>query len=54
MNLEELETREREQEEELFNLRLRHAMRQLDNPMQLRYMRRDFARLKSVIAEKKK
>lgn len=54
MTLEELETREREMEEELSNLRLRHAMRQVDNPLQLRIARRDFARIKTILAEKRK
>lgn len=37
--------------EELYNLRFQHAMHQLDNPMRLREVRKDIARLKTVLRE---
>ena len=37
--------------EELYNLRFQHAMHQLDNPLRLRDLRRDVARLKTVLKE---
>lgn len=37
--------------EELYNLRFQHAMHQLDNPLKLRDVRRDIARLKTVLHE---
>jgi large subunit ribosomal protein L29 len=38
--------------EELFNLRFRHATGQLSNPLPLRLVKRDIARVKTVIREK--
>ena len=39
-------------EEELFNLRFQAKMGQLSNPLQLRYIRREIARAKTVLNEK--
>jgi large subunit ribosomal protein L29 len=41
-------------EEELFNLRFQAKMGQLANPLQLRLVRRDIARAKTVLNETKK
>lgn len=41
-------------EEELFNLRFQAKMGQLANPLQLRLVRRDIARGKTVLNEKVK
>ena len=49
--LEELKIRLRDVEEELENLRFQLALRQLDNPLKIRAIRRDRARLKTVIRE---
>jgi large subunit ribosomal protein L29 len=49
--LEELKIRLRDTEEELTNLKFQLALRQLDNPLKVRYARRDIARLKTVIRE---
>ncbi|MBI1797761.1 MAG: 50S ribosomal protein L29 [Candidatus Eisenbacteria bacterium] len=38
--------------EELFNLRFRNSMRQLDNPLKIRENRRELARLLTVLREK--
>jgi large subunit ribosomal protein L29 len=51
MDLEDVRARVRTLEEELFNLRFRNAMRQLDNPVEIRNLRRDLARLKTAIKE---
>lgn len=40
-----------EQEEELANLRIQLATRQLDNPIAFRDARRELARLKTVLKE---
>jgi large subunit ribosomal protein L29 len=40
-------------EEELFNLRFQAKMGQLANPLQLRLVRRDIARAKTVLKEMK-
>jgi large subunit ribosomal protein L29 len=37
---------------ELFNLRFQHVTGQLENPVKMREVRRDIARLKTVIREK--
>ena len=44
----ELENRLRETEEELFMLQLRRATSQLENPMKVRAVRRDLARLRTI------
>lgn len=37
---------------ELFNLRFQHAVNQLDNPIRLKDVKKDIARVMSVIREK--
>ncbi len=37
---------------ELFNLRFQHAVNQLENPLRLQMVKKDIARVKSVIREK--
>jgi large subunit ribosomal protein L29 len=49
---EEIHQKERELAEELFRLRLRKSTGQLDNPMHLRHLRRDIARLKTIQHER--
>lgn len=49
---EELRQKEAELKEDLFKLRLRAAVSQLENPMRLRELRRDIARLRTVQREK--
>jgi large subunit ribosomal protein L29 len=39
-------------EEELFNLRFQAKMGQLANPLQLRFIRRDIARINTILNEK--
>jgi large subunit ribosomal protein L29 len=43
-----------EWEEEIFNLRFQAKMGQLSNPLQLRYVRRDIARAKTILNITKK
>ncbi len=38
--------------EELFNLRFQHAINQLDNPMRIGAVKKDIARVKTLIREK--
>ncbi len=40
--------------EELFNLRFRHATGQLENPNMLRFVKKDIARVKTIICEREK
>ena len=37
---------------ELFNLRFQHAINQLDNPMRLQAVKKDIARVKTIMKEK--
>jgi large subunit ribosomal protein L29 len=49
--IEEIKIRLKDAEEELANLRFQLALHQMDNPLKIRYLRRDIARLKTVIRE---
>jgi len=37
---------------ELFNLRFQHAINQLENPMRLNHVKKDIARVKTVIKQR--
>jgi large subunit ribosomal protein L29 len=52
MGLDELRTKERELQEQLFRLRVQKSIGQLDNAIKLRETRRDIARVKTVLREK--
>jgi large subunit ribosomal protein L29 len=52
MTPDEIRLRLSELREELFNLRFRNSMRQLDNPLKIRAGRREIARLLTVLREK--
>jgi large subunit ribosomal protein L29 len=41
-----------ETQQEMFNLRMQKSFGQMENPAQLRIVRRDLARMKTVIREK--
>ena len=49
---EELATKARELGDELFHLRLRRATSQLANPMKVRQVKRDLARVKTVLRQR--
>jgi len=48
----ELLVKEKELGEELFNLRFQHATGQLENVMRIPQLRRDIARVKTILKEK--
>jgi len=48
----ELVQKLREFKEELFNLRFQHATAQLDNPMRIKEVKKDIARVKTILREK--
>ena len=48
----ELNTELSKMKKELFNLRFQHAIGQLENPIQMRELKRDIARVKTIIREK--
>ena len=52
MGLEELRTKERDLQEQLFRLRVQQSIGQLDNAIKLRQTRRDIARVKTVLKQK--
>ncbi len=52
LTIEELRQREQDIAEELFNLKFQRATAQLENKMRVRQVRRDLARVKTIIQEK--
>jgi large subunit ribosomal protein L29 len=52
MSTEELEGEAQAHSEQLFKLRLQQATGQLDNVMKIRQVRRDLARVKTILTEK--
>ena len=52
MSAEELEAKLKELKSELFNLRFQHAINQLDNPHKIVDVKRDIARVMTVLHEK--
>ena len=48
----ELETKLKDLKAELFNLRFQLAINQLDNPMRIGAVKKDIARVKTVLKEK--
>ncbi len=51
LTVEELKVNLHELEEELFNLRFRRGIQELGNPVKIRELRRDIARVKTAIRE---
>ena len=51
MPISELQKQVAEQKEALFNLRFQNATNQLDNPMRIAAVKKDIARLKTVLKE---
>ena len=54
MQATELEEKLGELKKDLFHLRMAHATNQLDNPIRIQAVRRDIARVKTVIREKQR
>ncbi len=52
LNEQDLKNRERDLDDQLFRLRIQKAMGQLDVPLKLREVRRDLARVKTVLRQK--
>ena len=52
MSVEDLKTRIEELARERFNLRFRSATESIDNPMRFRALRRDIARMQTILREK--
>ena len=53
LSVDELSQKEQDLKEELFNLRFQRATGQLENLMRLTQVKRDIARVKTVLRQKK-
>ena len=51
MSVEKLQEKLQELKKDLFMLRMQHATNQLDNPMQIAAVKKDIARIKTIIRE---
>ena len=52
LSTQELEVKIKDLKEELFNLRFQNATNQLENPMRIASVKKDIARVKTVLKEK--
>ena len=52
LSAEKLAEKLQELKKDLFMLRMQHATNQLDNPMQIAAVKKDIARVKTIIREK--
>ena len=52
LSVEKLEEKLQDLKKDLFMLRIQHATNQLDNPMQIAAVKKDIARIKTIIREK--
>ena len=52
LSVEELDKKLNELKKDLFMLRMQHATNQLDHPLQMAAVKKDIARIKTIIREK--
>jgi len=52
LSVEDLTKKLNELKKDLFMLRMQHATNQLDNPLQIAAVKKDIARIKTIIREK--
>lgn len=52
LSVEDLRKKEKDIREDLFKLKFQHGIRKLENPARLTQLRKDVARLQTVLAEK--
>ena len=52
LSVEKLQEKLQEPKKDLFMLRMQHATNQLDNPLQIAAVKKDIARIKTIIREK--
>jgi large subunit ribosomal protein L29 len=50
----ELQSKEEELKDQLFKLKFQHALGQLENAMKLKSIKKDIARIKTILKEKSK
>ncbi|HDJ23540.1 MAG: 50S ribosomal protein L29 [Candidatus Aminicenantes bacterium 4484_214] len=51
MSIEELLTKEQELKDQLFKLKFQHTLGQLENKMKMRNIKKDIARIKTIVKE---
>ncbi len=54
LGVEDLRAREKDLDDQLFRLRIQKSMGQLEAPTKLRTLRRDLARIKTILRERRK
>jgi large subunit ribosomal protein L29 len=54
LSVEDLHKKNTETREDLFKLRFKHGIRRLENPAKLGLLKKDIARIQTVLAEKDK
>jgi large subunit ribosomal protein L29 len=54
LGVDELRVKEKELDDELFRLRIQKSMGQLEAPLKVRTMRRDLARIKTILRERER
>ncbi len=54
LSVDELNAKLADLKAELFNLRFQHAINQLENPQRMKAVKRDIARIKTVLREMEK
>jgi large subunit ribosomal protein L29 len=52
MSVAELEAKLKDLKKDLFTLRMQHATNQLDNPLQIAAVKKEIARVKTILREK--
>ncbi len=53
LSADELQAKEAELKDQLFKLRFQHALGQLENPLKVKNIRKDIARIKTLLKEMK-
>jgi large subunit ribosomal protein L29 len=51
--VEDLQKKEQEVREDLFRLRFKHGIRRLENPAKLNQLKKDIARIQTILAEQR-
>ena len=52
LTVEELRKRDKSVREELFEIKMKHSLGQVANPLQIRHLRRDIAKIKTALNAK--
>ncbi len=53
LTLGELNDKKKELSEDVFNLKMRRSLSEIDNPLQIRALRRDLARVETLLTERR-